>query len=61
MQQDYLSRTFVNNCGLSTGCDCNLQRTKEIIKITCGSAAVDELLGGGFETRCITEMFGEYR
>ena len=37
------------------------QRNKEIVKISSGSEAVDELLGGGFETRAITEMYGEYR
>lgn len=40
---------------------CSLQRQREIIKITTGSEALDELLGGGFETKAITEIFGEYR
>jgi RecA/RadA recombinase len=26
-----------------------------------GAAAVDAILGGGIETRCITEVYGEYR
>ncbi|MEM4475445.1 MAG: helix-hairpin-helix domain-containing protein, partial [Fervidicoccaceae archaeon] len=29
-------------------------------KITTGSKSLDELLGGGIETRTITEFFGEY-
>jgi RecA/RadA recombinase len=32
------------------------------VRITCGAAAVDALLGGGLaETKCITEMYGEFR
>ena len=38
-----------------------MQRQREVMKISCGSSSVDEILGGGFETKCITEMFGEYR
>jgi DNA repair protein RAD51 len=37
------------------------QARKEIIQITSGSREVDKLLGGGFETGAITEMFGEFR
>ena len=38
------------------------QRQREIVRITCGSSAVDQLLGGGLaETKCITEMYGEFR
>lgn len=29
--------------------------------ISTGAAAVDEILGGGIETKSITEIFGEYR
>lgn len=32
-----------------------------IIKISCGSKAVDAILGGGVETSSITEMYGEFR
>ncbi|CAI0465741.1 unnamed protein product, partial [Linum tenue] len=34
---------------------------KAVIRITTGSQALDELLGGGVETSCITEAFGEFR
>ncbi|GKB67023.1 meiotic recombination protein DMC1, partial [Tanacetum coccineum] len=34
---------------------------KAIVKITTGSQAQDELLGGGIETSQITEAFGEFR
>jgi DNA repair protein RadA len=37
-----------------------LKRRQEISKITTGSAAFDELLGGGLETGAITECFGEF-
>lgn len=38
-----------------------MQREREIIKITTGSKAVDSVLGGGVETKAITELYGEYR
>lgn len=38
-----------------------MQRQKDITKISFGSEAINELLGGGLETKSITEMFGEYR
>ncbi|PPR97905.1 hypothetical protein GOBAR_AA22779 [Gossypium barbadense] len=34
---------------------------KSVIRITTGSQALDELLGGGIETSAITEAFGEFR
>ncbi|XP_020105227.1 meiotic recombination protein DMC1 homolog isoform X2 [Ananas comosus] len=34
---------------------------KSVIRITTGSQALDELLGGGIETLSITEAFGEFR
>ena len=37
------------------------QRSKEIVKISTGSKALNELLEGGIESKCITEMFGEFR
>ena len=43
-------------------CLCALrQRQKEIVKISVGAQAVNELLGGGIESRCITEIYGEFR
>ena len=32
-----------------------------MVRISTGAKAVDELLGGGVESKCITEIFGEYR
>ncbi|XP_068650500.1 meiotic recombination protein DMC1 homolog [Aristolochia californica] len=48
------------NFGYVTGSDVLLRR-KSVIRITTGSQALDELLGGGIETRQITEAFGEFR
>ncbi|KAG0465753.1 hypothetical protein HPP92_019917 [Vanilla planifolia] len=48
------------NVGYMTGTDLMLRR-KAVIRITTGSQALDELLGGGIETLAITEAFGEFR
>ncbi|XP_022760185.1 meiotic recombination protein DMC1 homolog isoform X2 [Durio zibethinus] len=48
------------NYGYITGSDALLRR-KSVIRITTGSQALDELLGGGIETSAITEAFGEFR
>ena len=37
-----------------------LERRAKVIKLTTGVKAFDELMGGGFETGCITECFGQY-
>ena len=45
----------------TTGSDALTARQRGVIKITSGSAALDAILGGGFETRSITELYGEFR
>jgi len=40
--------------------DIILERMKERRKLTTSSKAFNELLGGGFETQAITELFGEF-
>jgi len=45
--------------GFETG-DVIYERRKSVTKITTGSKAFDQLLGGGVETGAITEMFGEF-
>ncbi|MDP7141563.1 MAG: DNA repair and recombination protein RadA [Candidatus Woesearchaeota archaeon] len=45
--------------GFESGTDL-LERRKKVIKITTGSTAVDEILGGGFETGSIIEAYGAY-
>jgi len=37
-----------------------MERRKDVGRITTGSKAFDELIGGGIETQAITEVFGEY-
>ena len=37
-----------------------LKRREQVVKITTGSKAFDQMLGGGVETGGITEIFGEY-
>ena len=37
------------------------QRRKDVVRISTGAKALDELLGGGIESKCITEIFGEFR
>lgn len=38
-----------------------MEMRQNVIAITTGSTAFDELLGGGIETMSITEVFGEFR
>ena len=45
---------------MKTGIEMREKR-KNIIKITTGSTAFDNILGGGIETSSITEFFGEFR
>jgi DNA repair protein RadA len=40
--------------------DVLLDRRKAVGKLTSGVKALDELLGGGFETQAIIEMYGEF-
>lgn len=37
-----------------------LERRKRIGKLTTGAKALDELMGGGFETQSIVELYGEF-
>ncbi|HLD89059.1 MAG TPA: DNA repair and recombination protein RadA [Candidatus Nanoarchaeia archaeon] len=45
--------------GFESGDDL-LKRRARIERLTTGSKAFDNLLGGGFETGCIVECFGEF-
>ncbi len=45
--------------GFETG-DVLLEKRKLVGKVKTGSAALDELMGGGIETQAITELFGEF-
>ena len=37
-----------------------MERRQEVGKLTSGSQSLDDLLGGGLETRAITEFYGEF-
>ncbi|MCL1904725.1 MAG: DNA repair and recombination protein RadA [Methanomassiliicoccaceae archaeon] len=45
--------------GFETGEDI-LERRRAVIKLTTGSKAFDELMGGGLESQSIVEFFGEF-
>lgn len=53
------AREAVDIGGFETG-EVLLERRKNVGKLTSGSKALDELLGGGFETQAISELFGEF-
>jgi len=46
--------------GTLTTADELLEQRRKIGRITTGSSSLDELLGGGIETKATTELFGEY-
>lgn len=50
----------LSECGFITG-NAYLQKRSTVIHITTGSTALDQLIGGGVESRAITEAFGEFR
>ena len=45
--------------GFETGCTL-LEKRSKVGHLSCGSKTFNELLGGGFETQSIIELFGEY-
>ena len=48
------ARKTVKHFGIQSAKDYEAQRQREIVKISTGCAAVDEILGGGIETKAIT-------
>ncbi len=53
------ARKFADVGNFVTG-DVVLERRQHISKLTTGSSAFDNLLGGGLETQAITEFFGPF-
>jgi DNA repair protein RadA len=53
------ARKFADVGNFVTG-DVVLERRQHISKLTTGSQALDNLLGGGLETQAITELFGPF-
>jgi DNA repair protein RadA len=54
----YFARSSMK-MGFESGTDL-LEKRGKVIKISTGSKAFDNLMGGGFETGAITECFGEF-
>eukprot|EP00871_Galdieria_phlegrea_P005569 jgi/Galph1/6012/GphlegSOOS_G4658.1 len=50
----------ISNSSFVSGLEVK-ERRKNLMHITTGSSALDDLLGGGVETSSITEVFGEFR
>ena len=44
--------------GFQSAKEVEQQRQTTIVKISTGCAALDEMLGGGIESKAITEVFG---
>jgi DNA repair protein RadA len=53
------ARDAVDIGGFETG-EALLEKRKSVGKLTSGAKALNELLGGGFETQAISELFGEF-
>ena len=53
------ARKEANVGGFVTG-DVLLEKRKEVKRLTSGSKALDDLLGGGLETQCIVEFYGQF-
>jgi len=47
------------NMGFQSGIEL-LEKRKTVVRIPSGSEALDKLMGGGFETGCIVEAYGEF-
>ncbi|MED5271880.1 MAG: DNA repair and recombination protein RadA [Candidatus Thermoplasmatota archaeon] len=53
------ARKMASIGGFLSGIDI-LEKRREVLKLTSGCQSIDELLGGGFETKSITELYGEF-
>ena len=53
------AKKLANIGGFVTG-NALLDRRRQVQKLTSGTQALDELLGGGFETQAIVEVYGEF-
>ncbi len=53
------ARQLADVGGFETG-SVIMERREKVGKLTTGSKALDELLGGGVETQAITEFYGEF-
>jgi len=53
------ARKIANRDNFKTGKEL-IEKRLEVGRLTSGSKTLDELLGGGFETQAIIELFGEF-
>lgn len=58
--KDAIAKCQPTGGGFQTAHELGQQR-KRVIKISTGSKALDAILGGGFQTMSISEVFGEFR
>ena len=55
------AQKLTNRNAFRSALDLAATRADTIMHITTGCAAFDSILGGGLETGCITEIYGEFR
>ena len=53
------AKKLANIGGFLTGNEL-LERRSEVLKLTSGTESIDALMGGGFETQAIVEVYGEF-
>ncbi len=53
------AKKLANIGGFLTGNQL-LERRSEVLKLTSGTESIDALMGGGFETQAIVEVYGEF-
>lgn len=53
------AKKMANIGGFVTG-NALLDRRRQVLKLSSGTQALDDLLGGGFETQSICEVYGEF-
>jgi len=53
------AKELIDIGGFESG-EAILERRRNIARLTTGSKALDELMGGGLETQAITEFYGEF-
>ena len=55
------ARTLAAGFDWTSAREVETVRARDVLRISSGAAEVDAVLGGGFETQAITEIYGEYR
>ena len=55
------ARALASGFDWTSAREVEVVRARDVLRISSGAAEVDAVLGGGFETQAITEIYGEYR